>query len=424
MNSPAGTSTVVARDRPVGVVGPAPLDEHTEIRWARMGVREVVIKAARHPHRSRLRREAELLQRIAADDSAATSVVGFVELTEGADHTELVTFRHGTVTLAEVGLLSPTERAGALTSLCEVLDALHATGWAHGSLEAAHVLVDPDAGNCGVRLCSLGDADQPHGEATDASRSADLQALGVVVLDALETPAGFGTRRERHRYHGAARKAHKRLTAARGLHEGAAVARILRETIGRRTGSGKSTTRQRAGQEQAASARTAGEPRERRPGRSRGWNTWLVTGAIVGCLAAGAAGARALHESGEAPAACTVEITGSSHACGDVTVEGNVVTVAGQRFELGTPRDTVLVGDWDCDGSGTAVLLESATGRLFHFATWSTPSDEVTGTQVGTFEGATGLSDGSPCQYPEVELADGSTVMPLDQSEPTRGEAG
>ncbi|MCZ7629045.1 MAG: hypothetical protein M5U19_08255 [Microthrixaceae bacterium] len=145
MKGPTGASTIDVRNRSEGALGPAPLEEHPEIRWARMGAREVVIKAARDPHRTRLRREAEVLRRIHADGRAAASVVGFVELVEGADHTELVTLRHGTVTLADVGLLSPHERTEALVSLCEALDGLHRAGWAHGSIETTHVLVDPDA---------------------------------------------------------------------------------------------------------------------------------------------------------------------------------------------------------------------------------------------------------------------------------------
>ncbi|MCZ7629046.1 MAG: hypothetical protein M5U19_08260 [Microthrixaceae bacterium] len=49
--------------------------------------------------------------------------------------------------------------------------------------------------------------------AAGTSRAADLQALSTVVLDALEKPVGFGTRRERRRYGSAARRAHRRLAA-------------------------------------------------------------------------------------------------------------------------------------------------------------------------------------------------------------------
>jgi hypothetical protein len=154
------------------------------------------------------------------------------------------------------------------------------------------------------------------------------------------------------------------------------------------------------------------------------WSSRLVAGAVVSCLAGGAIAARVLSEDGGIPSTCTVEVAGNSHDCWDVTVERNVVTVAGQRFELGTQRDIVLVGDWDCDGTGTAVLLETASGRLFHFGTWSTTSHEVAGEQIGSFEGATGLRGGSPCQYPELEMADGSTITPLEQSQPIPGEAG
>lgn len=431
MRGPTGTSTLDEHERRDGVLGPAPLDEHTEIRWARMGAREVVVKAACDPHRSGLRREAEVLQRIIADGRAAGAVVAFVELLEGTDHTELATLRHGTVTLADVGLLSPTERTSALVSLCDALDDLHRAGWAHGSLDATHVLVDPaqateaesrGATARGVRFCSLGDADQVRDGVTGTSRSADLQAVAGIVLDALEKPGGFGTRSERRRYQAAARKAHKRLSAARGLHDGHAVAQILRETIGRSTSRRRRAKSRVAGERRAASTdRRAGR---RSAGRPRRWGTWPVAGALVASLALGATAAWVSRDDGGISADCTVELAGDEHSCGDVTVNGNVVTVAGQRFELGASHDIVSVGDWDCDGTGTAVLLEAGTGRLFHFATWSTTSEVVSGELIGTFEGATDLIAGEPCRYPEVKLADGSAVSPLERSTSDPDETG
>lgn len=424
--------TLVPLERIAGEPGPPPLDEHTEIRWACVDGDDVVIKAVGHPHRSELRREAEILQRIAMDDAGARSVVAFVELTEGADHTELVTRRHGTVTLAEAGLLSYPERTAALLSLCEAVDLLHRSGWTHGSIEARHALVDTGVPHvpghqephpASVRLCSLSGAEQLRSTGAEVARAGDRQALATVVLEVLDAPGGFGSGRERRRHRASVRKARKRLMAARGLHDPATVAGILRESMGpNRAGFGRSKERS-LHRGSLPTPRDGAHPGVVRRTRSRGsasprWRSWVVVLGAALCAVAGAAAAHALEDTAtEAAGVCELDIAGSTHECSDATIDGNVVTIGDTRFALGSAGDSVLIGDWNCDRKGTAVLLQSASGALFHFERWSTDTEEVTGTQIGNFADATGLRRGADCRYPEVELADGSTITPLEQHE-------
>ncbi len=430
MRAPQRPGTLVESERGRGETGPAPGDDRVEIRWARMDGREVVIKAARDPHRAGLRREAEVIRRLAETD-AADCVVAFVELAEGPDHTELVTARHGTVTLAEAPLLGLRERVSALIATCGALATLHRAGWSHGALEPDHVVVAPAAtsaagGVTKVRFCSLGAACEDRTRHGSASRAGDLHALAGLVLDVLTSSDGYGTARDRRRYRSGAREARRRITAARGLRDPDSIAVILTETLGKRMGvsapagsDAKSTSGPGSGTPAHHRVRRAENQPERVAARgSRRLSTRSVALLATTFLCAGALTAWFVSGDGSGsatgPRECSVETGSGSHPCSEVLVHSNVVEVGGASFELGRPDDVIMVGDWDCDTEGTAVLLERDSGRLYHFDSWSTAAQQVTGRLLGTFESATDLRDGAPCAYPEVVLADRSAIRPLE----------
>lgn len=55
-----------------------------------------------------------------------------------------------------------------------------------------------------------------------------------------------------------------------------------------------------------------------------------------------------------------------------VTVEGTTVATEDGRFQVGEEGDLVVVGDWDCDGSATPVLVRPSSGDVFVFDRWAT----------------------------------------------------
>ena len=63
---------------------------------------------------------------------------------------------------------------------------------------------------------------------------------------------------------------------------------------------------------------------------------------------------------------------------GDV-VEAVVDPTEGQPrvFSLGRPDDTLLLGDWDCDGVDTPGLYRPSTGEVFYFFEWARPGAPV-----------------------------------------------
>lgn len=62
----------------------------------------------------------------------------------------------------------------------------------------------------------------------------------------------------------------------------------------------------------------------------------------------------------------------------DVTIDGERVTVDGTTWVAGRPGDTVVVGDWDCDGIATVASLRPSSGEVFLFPRWSASGEDLT----------------------------------------------
>lgn len=73
-----------------------------------------------------------------------------------------------------------------------------------------------------------------------------------------------------------------------------------------------------------------------------------------------------------------------------VTIDGQIVSVGEERFQVGQPGDHVAVRDWDCDGQPTPALLRPSTGEVFLFARWDRDS-EVVVQPIATVVGGTEL---------------------------------
>jgi len=80
-----------------------------------------------------------------------------------------------------------------------------------------------------------------------------------------------------------------------------------------------------------------------------------------------------------------------------------VLSAGSFRFSLGRADDLVVVGDWDCDGRRTPVLL--AGSDLVVFDAWPQAGGDMTGRVAATIPDALGLAvarspDG--CERPTV----------------------
>jgi hypothetical protein len=90
-----------------------------------------------------------------------------------------------------------------------------------------------------------------------------------------------------------------------------------------------------------------------------------------------------------------------------VHLDGERVTAGDTTYQVGQPGDVVALGDWDCDGQATAALIRPATGQVFVFDGWATPTRDVTVDAVATVAEGTAITprdtDGDGCPELTVE---------------------
>jgi hypothetical protein len=433
---PSAGRTLVVEDRRCGVVGPPPVDGAAEIRWATSDGVPVVVKAAAGAGRDRLRREGEVLSRLGGAPGP-----DLVELVEGADHTELVTRRFGNLTVAEAPLLTAAERSSAILGACRAVQALHDQGWAHGSLEASHLLVGP-AGE--VRLCALSQALPISSE--DAS--ADVAALADVLDDALDQSLGFESGPTRRRWARVARRCRAEVRRA-GPSATAQDLHAALHAAGLGWFAPVATSGPSAPSERSRDTGAEGSARGRRRWAGRrlaGWGLAVAVAAALGATTAAVLGpgdgdapprevAAALGHDPDAaaaadvadppedggvtcppvsapPGAAMLDIDGDG--CPEpVEVSGRVVHVGARSFEVGVDGDRVAVADWDCDGIATVLALRPRTGEVFAFPRWATeraPADAIVMARAPGAETIEAPTE--PCGPPRLLGADGRTTIP------------
>ena len=100
--------------------------------------------------------------------------------------------------------------------------------------------------------------------------------------------------------------------------------------------------------------------------------------------------------------------------CGSpVAIRGATLQVGAVAFALGGPHDRVTVGDWNCDGWVTPVLLSQETGSLYRYDTWPTASGPVRGISLGPIPHAVAIRAlrRDRCDDLLVTREDGSSVV-------------
>ena len=383
MTDPLDFRTLSVPDRTRGELGIPPATGRTEISYARLDGVDVVIKAASGAARDKLRREAEILQRL-----ADARVTRFVDLLEGPDHTELITARHSSLTLNDAPLMAPGERTAAVRSMCRAIADLHDLGWTHGRISADHVLVGR-RGN--VRLCSLGsahplssdDQQQRLDSLSDRNSSDEVTAdhcdVAAVASMVLECDSDLGGRAERLRWRIRSALARRRLARIGRIPTPEELSALL-------------------GPETLTEPVTADVGSRSRPRVPRLPNRRVVLVAVMAVVAVtGSALLRQqtreqpTREQDEVAAAeeAAVEVTsppplpdatprvclrgpdGAEVCTEEVRIHGQTISVGHQSFELGQPGDELLVADWRCDGSATAALLRPSTAMVYEFPDWA-----------------------------------------------------
>lgn len=359
--------------------------------------RQLVVKSARGSGRSALRRESEVLRCL--DGSAAVEVVA---LLERDDRSDLVTVDGGDQLASTLEHGTAEQRLARMTAVAAALADLHTSGWSHGAVCADHVVFD-DAGH--ARWCSLGSATpiDPPGRVRDTAQ----------LLEMLRHVAAAPSQHPDRRARAGVRRLGRRLRSG-PLRPTRSPAQVRPDELARDLAAFV------AGRPRLAAA----PPMGRRSARPLTIAACALVVLVVGALALAGRedGGRTESASPDTTAATTVRpldatpprAGGSTTAPRDVPPdEGVTVAHRGATFRIGSRGDRTAVGDWDCDGTESVILLRPATGELFHFDRWADADRPAvaepirvvpTASQLEVVETTTG------CHHVSVRRVDGSVV--------------
>ena len=351
--------------------------------------RETFEKRATTPgERAKLRREADILAAV-----AHPGVVRLIRFESSQDGDTLVIGQVGGSDLTAVGPLDGAEVAGLGAALATTLADIHDLGFAHGAVEAGHILLD-GAGR--PVLCGFGRA-TAGGRRQDLARARrqDLQALASLLAQLL--PPGFpGRLRSTLKV-----AADGRRWANRG--DARWLARRLTEVVPGARLPAIGTPRPDRGQPNDV----PDEMLRPRSGRrclfsiSGGPRRWAVAGTVAlvaGSMLAGElAGGRtnpavAIGRPGVTAAASRQASTPSSGAattlacpaiddgCSPAQGAAGQLVMPFGRFRMATtPGSQTVLGRWACGALATPATLDARTGDIWVFDSWPVPAGRVTG---------------------------------------------
>lgn len=401
--------------------------------------RRVVVKSAQGRGRSVLRREAELLELL-----HIAALVDTIEVVEDEDRTSLVMEDAGRQTLDQPADATADELLRAVRRCCTAVQELHDAGWSHGAVLPAHVVLGARGR---IRLCSLGSARPVDGPDSNAAAE-DVSQLLAVIEHVSNLPVTCSGLRECWRWRIRARRLRRIADARRPDPTPPRAADLATSLSAIDAPWSVRVSRHR-------------ELRSTRDTPGRPLRTTLIAAAVTasalvavlgfsdlvgsspsgvdrgsgeaGHTSAGSISAgpvRTVAPTGRpAPTRCspwpTVGFDLDGDGCPeDPQITGNIVDVGGTSFRLGATGDLVAIGDWDCNGRATAVLLRPATGELFEFPVWASASMPSQAHPLTIIEGATGVRRGSALPSPGtrascdrilVALRDGAEIDPLLQ---------
>jgi hypothetical protein len=347
----------------------------------------------------RLRAEADLLRRAAHP--------GVVQVQEsgpgptGAWILRLVRIPRGDLTVQ--GSWSLEEVAGYGAAVATTVADLHDLGIVHRRLTPDHLLVD-DGGR--PVLCGFSQAVTTDGPRTPAQKAEDTAMLARSIRDLLPSPPPRRVGRILDRAVGGE---HRRPLSSRQLATALTIAvpagRLpapepmpLTASLAHPSQSPTPTPTPAAPTPAAPTAPSARSLHPRHPrGRVKGQHALTAAAVAVSSLGWVLA---ATHHSSTARDPTTGRATSGApgpscpaadDGCGAVRLTGSTLSTAAGRFRLDARRDIMVLGRWACGGTALPALLQPATGQVWVFLRWATPSRPSTAYPVGTFLGARSL---------------------------------
>ena len=424
----------------------------------------ILVKSAAGRERSRLRHEAEVLGLL-----QLSGLVEMLELKEEDDQTLLLLLDNGPRTLLWPLDMTGEELLRALQRCCTAVEQLHAAGWSHGSLRPEHVLLGARGR---PKLCSLGDS-QPllhlSNEKAAAAIQGDVDQLAAMFAHVANFQIASMSRTDRWRWRQQSRKLRQiaeltqtSTTALTTSELATAIGELRCRTIsplgfGRRGVSRRPTPAPgparglvtlgaaavgiallfSAGFALTASSKTPSQtdsaqaattppatPASTLPDAPLPATTATDTSLPDASMPDDRGGGCGLWPMINNGSGLGVDIDGDS--CPDhIEIAGQFITVGNLTYQVGLPQDRLAVGDWDCDGRATALLLRPSTGELFEFSAWALPGETAQSQLVSTIAQAADLAgvriaDSTTagkisCDRALVALLDGSQVDPFLQ---------
>ena len=424
----------------------------------------ILVKSAAGRERSRLRHEAEVLGLL-----QLSGLVDMLELKEEDDQTLLLLLDNGPRTLLWPLDMTGEELLRALQRCCTAVEQLHAAGWSHGSLRPEHVLLGARGR---PKLCSLGDS-QPllhlSNEKAAAAIQGDVDQLAAMFAHVANFQIASMSRTDRWRWRQQSRKLRQiaelnqtSTTALTTSELATAIGELRCRTIsplgfGRRGVSRRPTPAPgparglvtlgaaaagiallfSAGVALTASSKTPSQtdsaqaattppatPASTLPDAPLPATTATDTSLPDASMPDDRGGGCGLWPMINNGSGLGLDIDGDS--CPDhIEIAGQFITVGDLTYQVGLPQDRLAVGDWDCDGRATALLLRPSTGELFEFSAWALPGETAQSQLVSTIAQAADLAgvritDSTTagkisCDRALVALLDGSQVDPFLQ---------
>ncbi len=427
----------------------------------------ILVKSAAGRERSRLRHEAEVLGLL-----QLSGLVDMLELKEEDDQTLLLLLDNGPRTLLWPLDMTGEELLRALQRCCTAVEQLHAAGWSHGSLRPEHVLLGARGR---PKLCSLGDS-QPllhlSNEKAAAAIQGDVDQLAAMFAHVANFQIASMSRSDRWRWRQQSRKLRQiaeltqtSTTALTTSELATAIGELRCRTIsplgfGRRgvsrrptpapgparglvtlgaaaagiallfsagfalTASSKTPSQTDSAQAATTPPATPATPASTLPDAPLPATTATDTSLPDTSMPDDRGGGCGLWPMINNGSGLGVDIDGDS--CPDhIEIAGQFITVGNLTYQVGLPQDRLAVGDWDCDGRATALLLRPSTGELFEFSAWALPGETAQSQLVSTIAQAADLAgvritDSTTagkisCDRALVALLDGSQVDPFLQ---------
>lgn len=333
---------------------------------------------------------ARLRATVAALRAAADA--GAVELLAASDDGDAIEIVFAFAGRSPVAPVAPGELSRVGAALAANVADLHLRGMSHGALVAEHVLID--AGGA-VRLCGFG-------HAGDGTPAGDVFALGALLRSLLDehdkSPAADAIRAIADRCSTDDEAARPTMSA---------IAAALAAAHGPRRA-------------------IASAPRSPRPRPRPRWPVAaavVVTVVVALVLALSPHGSRAQTTRDATTTTIATSVTASSTTAvraervWPATSAANTVEGHGARWSFGRAGDRLLLGDWNCDGVDTPVLIQPS-GAVWVIDAWPDGA-ETTARYIATVDGVVDASveQGPSCDVLSITTPDGSRVRPAVRPE-------